>query len=815
MANKQLTFSAKLDDKEFLEALRKIQSKVKELYSPTSSNVAFQSAQDKLRRIGIIGPTKEEEDRTRRFNELQKKSQAELTELMKKQWDTAVKLDKIAEARQKKLEDLLKRQSEVNEGSEEELEIKKKILEAEEKINKTYEKRNEASTKAKETAEAYEAKPAGLLERMGGKMGVTIGAIGLAAKAYSLYREIGAQNVDFAQAVRKATGTMATEGPGGQFLGSIYRGQTSDIFYESRERAAAATSAMERLRAQQGLYSRSKIISDIGWMGATGAMTGATGGSILGALIGGAPTAGAGAIPGAALGRTAGTVIGGLGGLGYGIMGAITDPMKRKAFTSPEEVNKILAAEAVKNYEEMVETEKRQDPLKFLAREQYRQTGVENLRMQRLLGLSDEGFYGRTGQAGTGFLGGALSRGYTREEIMGAGQGILAAGGSTRSARENAELAVQMQRAGIQNATSVVGQLSRTMGAADTTQSATIRIMAEGVKKGLDSSEYRQENNKFIEVVSRAVSLSGTTTREGAAALSAYAGQFLTGKTMAGVEAVPTAMEFVKGLQTSAGTPESVVKASKIMSSKEFSKLPMMMKEELAYGDPMELSDPTNPKVVKMAEAAGMDVKEFVQKYQQLNKESVLSTRPIQDISDVISKKRRELMAGGHTAEEAMSILETTGDYGALEMGIGHEKGAAWRGMSREQKKAVMGYLTAPEGEGLSIEQAMEKAKAGLAAKPGEQKLGQTEMEALAKQQSIVNENFKTMTVDMQSAAEAAKNLSSEMMSAALKMQKALEEVKSGKSGADQYLEEALKETNKILSQTKKPTAGAPRPKSK
>lgn len=797
MANKQLTFSAKLDDKEFLEALRKIQGKVKELYSPVSSNVAFQSAQEKLRKIGIVGPSKEEEDRTRRFNDLQKKSQTELVDLMRKQWDIATKLDKIADARQKKLEDLIKKQGEAKEGSEEELEIKEKILETENKINKTYEKRNEAATKAKETAEAYEAKPASLLDRMGGKMGVTLGAIGLAAKAYSLYREIGAQNVDFAQQVKRATGTLATEGPSGQMMKSIYRGQASDLFFESKERAAAAASAMDRLRVQKELYTPSKIISDIGSRGFYGQMMGAATGAFFG---------GVGAAPGSLMGAAA--------GIGSGIYDVLTDPMKRKAFTSPGEVRKILAGEAVKNYEEMIETEKRQDPLKFLAREEYKRTGTENLQFQRLLGLSDESFYGAKGAPGTGFLGGALSRGYTREEILGAGQGILAAGGSTRSARENAELAVQMQRAGMQNATGIVGQLSRTMGSADTTQSATIRIMAEGVKKGLDTSEYRQENNKFLEVVTRAVSLSGTTTREGAESLAAYAGQFLTGKTMAAVEAVPTAMEFVKGLQTSAGTPESVVKASKIMSSKEFSKLPMMMKEELAYGDPMELSDPTNPKVVKMADAAGMDVKDFISTYKKLNKESVLSTRPIQEISDVVSKKRRELMAGGHTAEEAMSILETTGDYGALEMGIGHEKGAAWRAMSREQKKAVMGYLTSPEGEGMSIEQAMEKAKTGITTKPGEQRLGQTELEGLAKQQGIVNENFKSMKGEMENVATAAKNLSEEMMRAAIKMQQAIEEVKSGKKGADEYLESAFKEATKLFSTgTKKPTAGAPRGK--
>lgn len=790
MANKQLTFSAKLDDKEFLDALRKIQSKVKELYSPTASNAAFNAAQDKMRKIGIIGPSREEEERTKRFNDLQKKNQSELTEMMRKQWETATKLDKIADARQKKLEALLKKQSELNANSEEELEIKKQIADTEEKLNKTYQKRNEYAAKAKETAEAYESKPPSLIDRMGGKAGVALGAIGLAAKAYSLYREIGAQNVDFSQQVRRATGTLATEGPGGQMMSSIYRGRTSDLFYESRERAAAAASAMERLQAQKELYSPSKIVSDVLSRGIGGMFAGGLGGLAFGGI---------GAIPGA------------IGGALAGVGSVFMDPMKRKAFTSPGEVKTILTAEAVKNYEEQIETEKRQSPLKFLAREEYRRTGNENLQMQRLMGLSDEAFYGREGAPGTGFLGGGLSRGYTREELLGAGQGILAAGGSTRSARENAELAIRMQRAGIQNATGIVGQLSRTMGASEITQSATIRIMAEGVKKGLDSSEYRQENNKFMEVVGRAVAVSGTVTSQGASSIAAYAGQFLTGKTMAAVEAVPTAMEFVKGLQTSAGTPESVVKASKIMASKDFGKLPMMMKEELAYGDPLELSDPTNPKVIKMADAAGMDVKDFVNRYKQLNKESVLSTRPIQELSDVMSKKRRELMSGGHTAEEAMSILETTGDYGALEMGIGHEKGAAWRSMSREQKKAVMGYLTAPEGEGMSLEQAMERATTGLAAKAGEQKLGQTEMEGLAKQQSIINDNFKTMKTDMENAAQAAKDLSSEMMQAALKMQKAIDAVKSGEKGADVYLGEALKETNEILSNTKKATAGAPR----
>lgn len=766
MANKQLTFSAKLDDKEFLDALKKIQGKVKELYSPSSNNYAFQAAQDRMRKMGILGPSKEDEERSKRFNDLQKRSQNELTQIIQEQYGVYQKISKEINQKIERIDSLRKKEGELTEGSKEQLKVKEKIKKIEDETLKIAEEQGKANEKLGETLDALETKQSNFNNKI--KAGVS--AIGFMAAAFQKFNQLNYQEVEFRRNVRRATGTLATEGPGGEILSSMYQGKMSDYFYYQTERQKALRMTMEGLGAKEKMYSPANILAGAVAAGTAGATAGRFLGAGVGSLLGGV-----GALPGAGIGTALGAAVGSAGYM-------LSDMRNIKALTDPEGLRKQLLAEAAREQLENIEIEKRQNPLKVLAREEYQRTGQENLQMQRMLGLSDESFYGVRGIAGSGFLGRGLSRGYTREELLGASQGILGAGGSTRSAIDNAQMVAQMQRAGVQNAAGIMGTLSRTMGTAETTQSATVRIMAEGVKQGLDKSEYRQENNRFMEILGRAVSLSGAITEKGAGAVTAYAGQFLSGKSMAEIEAVPTAMEFVKRLQTSAGTPESVIKASKIMASEDFGSLPMMMKEELAYGDPAELSDPTNPKVISMAAKAKMSPEAFVKAYQKINKESVISTRPIQQLSDIVSKKRQELIQGGKTSEEAMGILQTSGEYGELEIGLGHEKGAAWRNMSREQKKSVISYLTSPETEGMSIDQAIEKAKTGLAAKPGEQKLGQADLEGLAKQQSIVNDQFKEMKTGMESAAEATKKLTKEMVESALLMEDAIKKLQSGDS---------------------------------
>lgn len=780
MANKQITVSAKLDDKELLANLDKVNKKIKDMYSV--NNQQFQGVQDKLRGMGVLGPSKEDEERSKRFSDLQKRSQTELTKLIKDQHSEAQKITKDVQDRIDKIDRLRAKEKELKDGSIEQLKLKEKIKNIETETLSVIDKQVEAQQKLAEAADALAAKQ----EKRSNFIKAGLASVGAVLGAYNQYNQIRTRQEDFKQATRAATGTLASQSPSGQTMSSIYRGDIGDMIYESPERSRAADLTMSKLEREQAIYSRGNVLSGLG----ASALAGGAAGSFLGGPIGSA-----------------------LGALGAAGTYMFSDMKRFNSLWDPESVQKQLMGEAIQNYNTNIDIEKAQDPLKFLARDEYNRNRQSNLSFQRTMGMSDEQMFGVRGIAGTGFLGSGLSQGITREELMGAADSVLGAGGSTVSARRNAVLVAQMQRAGMQNAGGIVGQLSGAIGNSKETESATIKVMAEGVRRGLDSSELRQENNRFNDIMASVISSSGVTSAAGAQNVSDYIGQFLSGKSMKSIEAIPSAMSYVESLQTGGQTPQGAIKASKIMSSSLLSGLSYESKTAIssAKGRELNVDSPEIKSMVAELQSRGDKrssseiANALVSEINNINKESVVSTARVQKS---VESARSEFSQLQGTDSEKIAALERSGALGKVMMGLGSENTQMYNQLSTEGRKSVASYLI--QNEGSSFQEAYEQAaKEGLTQKAGEQTLGQSELEGLAKQQLIVNENFLNMKTEMQKAADGAKEMTAAMFESALKFQEAVRLFKDGGADSDAfkgYMENQLR--NPVPSRG---TAGVPK----
>src|SRR6202012_5205941 len=104
------------------------------------------------------------------------------------------------------------------------------------------------------------------------------------------------------------------------------------------------------------------------------------------------------------------------------------------------------------------------------------------------------GFHGQGG-----FRERAINAGFMDTQAMGKSANILGAGGSTRMAQDSV-IGLQAQRAyGITNSGSVLGKISSTLGDSESSKKAFVEMIAEGNRRGLDSSQFAEENRKFLD----------------------------------------------------------------------------------------------------------------------------------------------------------------------------------------------------------------------------------------------------------------------------------------------------------------------------
>jgi hypothetical protein len=362
---------------------------------------------------------------------------------------------------------------------------------------------------------AVKANPMGMV---GGAMG-SIGSLAIAGGG--LYN-----TMQQSQAIGQQAKGSAIAGTLGQDTENIYNGRSAFEAQWMRERSQASGMAAEQAKGNKVSDSTKVFGGILGGIGA-GAAYGATAGSVL---------------PGA--GTLAGGLLGGaIGGIGAGAGLMLGDRTRERMLgmlpgefgaKHQDAYNSLIAqqqgADRAKNYEAL----KEQDPQKKAVLEKFEKDRQNDLNTQRSLGLNDQGL--------NSFKQQATSAGFMPEQAANMAQSIVGAGGSARMGR-NATFGNQMERAGLTNTSSVLGTMSGSIQSPESTKRATISIMSEAFKIGLDNTDFAEENRRFTQSAANIIGRSGASNAEDQEKLVAKLGSFLGERTNKGVEAADNAYE--------------------------------------------------------------------------------------------------------------------------------------------------------------------------------------------------------------------------------------------------------------------------------
>jgi len=199
--------------------------------------------------------------------------------------------------------------------------------------------------------------------------------------------------------------------------------------------------------------------------------------------------------------------------------------------------------------------------LRTAAANQFLQNWQRDLGFQRQMGQTQNRFMG--------FLGGVTDAGFSNEQGMGAASAIQGAGGSTRAATGNAAFALQMGRQfGLTNAGEAIGKISGQIGSSEMSKEALIKIQAEGTRIGLNQSDMREENRKFVEMAADVIGKSNVNSGTGLDQILDTFGKFMSGaNTISGQDAAKSAYERYQSQSNTQSGPSAVMRSSFMRAS--------------------------------------------------------------------------------------------------------------------------------------------------------------------------------------------------------------------------------------------------------
>lgn len=258
----------------------------------------------------------------------------------------------------------------------------------------------------------------------------------------------------------------------------------------------------------------------------------------IGAGIAGGAATGAGigsVIPGA--GTLAGGLVGGIGA--FGGMMAGSDKMYNRVFDQ-DAYKQMMTREGMQKYESNRSMLEMKDPMKGIAYDSVNKNIEKDIQLERSLGLGDRDLYGKKGgklnmglqdsmmgkgfdfaTAGRGdgstpsFLKNAMNpygseQGFGREDVEGSVSALIGAGATSDGAKGMAGQALQFQRnLRLQNAPGIMGQMSGNGMKTSDTDDATIKLMSEAVKMGVDASKMPQEMQRMTAITASLATAGG------------------------------------------------------------------------------------------------------------------------------------------------------------------------------------------------------------------------------------------------------------------------------------------------------------------
>lgn len=766
---KEIQFSARMDTTEFDRSIESIQRKLKDVYAPSDMIRMQHATSQRLGGMGMGGIMSTPGGDA--FQKATQQSRRELDQLIRDQATGQERLGKMLAQRLEKLSQMKVQQAELVRGSAEELAIKEKIARVEEnnsRMKETYKQRDAILNQSIDARErmtpqgmdrlmqAYRGGGIGGAATAAGRMfmqnpmaigGRIAGAAGAALGAGSeLYRTYSGMPL----ATESAMGSTVSNTMG-RDVRNIYSGRSSFEMMFAPERARAAQMALA--------YGRSTQAADVGSLA----------GSAL-AIGGGAAMAGTGigAVPG-------------LMSAGAGIYNIARNPRLGALALSPfsstarNYYQSGIAQQIGEEYSGAYEAQKQQNPFKTAAVDQYQQNFQRNLQAQRSMGMGGQAFYG----AG-GFMSGGGE--FTPELMLQMSQGIMGGGGSSRAAGGSSLFGNQLARRDLTNAGSVLGTLSGGLGTSESTRTATIDILAEGMKLGLDDSKFAEENRRFTQMTAEIVSRSGATS--GFGEIAGGVSRFVGENTNKGLEAARGAYEQYQQISSATSGPRGVMRAAGFMKDTVLGKLSTVEKQAMMQ-IPEEQLNTGNMLVQGAASSLGIPAEEVIQRIKGVNQGAVSRFKESDVIRDRLRKKGVDIASinpekYGELPKDIQSDVFKLMSMQTTELGNMGVKGT---------KAFAAGVVGRPEQFGPGV--GSEAVEAALGAPTG--RLEDTTVKAMAKESGVVLENFNEMAPAMEQAAKNTALWTRAVLEANAALMAALESSRSGKGGNLSAIENALK----------------------
>lgn len=787
---KEVKFNASIDTAEFDKSIETMQKKLKELYAPSDMLRMQSQTGQRAQNMGFGGMSQPAQAD---FNRASSQAKREMDTSLREQIAGQDKLIKLISAREKALKDLKKQQDSMTKGSDEELKNKEKILKVEENLARQkdqYRQRDQALNQAMDAKQrsqfsverlttAYQnggvggaATAAGRMAMtpMGMTMGMGLLGAGVAGAGAALgtfsnyYRDYGRMPIDTNMALANAA-----QGSVGRDVSNIYGRRTGFEMPYMGERARASQHALEALRTGKNADTMDVFSSMLKWGGA-GMGTGAGIGAGIGSIVPGVGTA-IGAGVGAAVG-------GGIGGFS-GLASAMSDPMKRALVMSKipliggqyeKKYNSMLAEKTVSDYGNDYEAQKNQNPFKKAAIGDFEQNYMRNLSAQRMMGMGNDQFYGKGG-----YLQSGTDAGFTPELSLQMSQGIIGAGGSTRAAG-NSVFGNQMSRGlNMTNAANVLGSLSGSMGSDEATRGATIKILAEGMRLGLDDSKFAEENRRFTQAAADIVAKTGLNGADDASRNAGKFANFVGDNTNSGVAAAQNAYQEYQGMSSSTTGPRGVMRASGFMSDSNLSQLSTMDKQALMQMPESDIGT-SSPFIQGLASKYGMDAQDLVDSVGKVNKNSQNRYKEGDQLRDKI--KAGMSKAGvtqlntdtiGSLPKDVQSDISSLQSYQMNEYGYGDAKTAQARTFG-----TVNGTMTPSD-----IQSDREKViNAKMQGDTG--KIEDHEVAAAAGDSATVLKNFNELRPSLDNAAKSAAAFTDKIREMNAELMAALESSRTG-----------------------------------
>lgn len=612
---KEFELSAKINTADFDRSIQEMVKKLKDVSQPVGA--LQQQMAGRMQQQGMGGMSAPSMEA---YQKATQSARREMDQMISEQAKGQEKLGKFIAQRTESIKKLVQEQQKLVQGSKEELAIREKIARSEseqQNLKSAYRQRDSMLSQSLDVRQQMQDQSTGAIrdrnpagwgragrfagQGMYGAAGrEAFGAIGgfggIGGIAGSMFGALGAAGATaekvtgYGQRLQGAMGS-AIEGSAGQNLRDVYSGRSPFENTFAEERTAAAGLAKQK-------EERNRITDRMKGIGGVGA--GAVGGAAVGAAIGSV-------VP--VIGTAIGAVIGG----GLGAAGSYFNSNDRtRQSINPfgqKEYNKLLANEQQADFRKTYEDIKNQDPGKKLAMEDFEANKERNVRIQRTLGLSNNQFY-----KGGGFLSDVQQGGFMGEQGINMANQIVGAGGSARMG-QNAKFGLQMERAGLTNASGILGTMSGSIQNPEANKRATISIMSEAFKIGLDNTAFAEENRRFAQAAANVIGRTGVTSEDDQNKLAAVLSQFTGQRTNSGVQEAQTAYEKFqeRGSQTSGR--RGALRFAELMKDPVLSKLSTSDATELMSMRPEEMNS-SNPAMASFAKSANTTVEDLVERMQ-------------------------------------------------------------------------------------------------------------------------------------------------------------------------------------------------------